>query len=130
MIHGFGKYLCSECDMRFDTITQWIEHQGSVHSINKEVLKMTGTAIDTMLAEREATHGDFTNHARITCALKEAMRDTDTFDKLDSVKREALDMIQHKIGRILAGNPNHADHWDDIAGYAQLAADRCGREHA
>ena len=29
-------------------------------------------------------------------------------------------MILHKIGRILAGDPNHKDHWVDIAGYANL----------
>ena len=31
-------------------------------------------------------------------------------------------MIAHKIGRILAGDPNHIDHWLDIAGYATLVA--------
>jgi hypothetical protein len=41
---------------------------------------------------------------------------------LNPSQREALDMIQHKIGRILAGNPNHHDHWHDIAGYATLVA--------
>lgn len=46
-------------------------------------------------------------------------------DKLDDVQRESLSMIFHKIGRILAGDPNFRDHWDDIAGYAKLAADRC-----
>lgn len=34
-------------------------------------------------------------------------------------------MIAHKIGRILNGDPNYRDSWDDIAGYAKLAADRC-----
>jgi hypothetical protein len=37
---------------------------------------------------------------------------------------EALDMICHKIGRILNGDPNYADSWVDIAGYAKLVADR------
>ncbi|WP_257617167.1 hypothetical protein [Campylobacter pinnipediorum] len=31
-------------------------------------------------------------------------------------------MIAHKIARILAGNPNYKDHWDDIAGYATLVS--------
>ena len=31
-------------------------------------------------------------------------------------------MIAHKIGRILNGDPNYADSWVDIAGYAQLVA--------
>ena len=33
-------------------------------------------------------------------------------------------MIAHKIGRILAGNPDFKDHWDDIAGYAVLISQR------
>jgi hypothetical protein len=31
-----------------------------------------------------------------------------------------LEMIAHKIARILSGDPNHRDHWEDIAGYAEL----------
>ena len=39
-------------------------------------------------------------------------------------QREALEMIAHKIARILNGDPDYADSWHDIAGYAQLVADR------
>ena len=37
-------------------------------------------------------------------------------------------MFAHKIGRILVGDPNHRDHWDDISGYAVLVADRLGED--
>lgn len=37
---------------------------------------------------------------------------------------EALEMIVHKISRIVNGNPDKVDHWVDIAGYATLVADR------
>lgn len=37
---------------------------------------------------------------------------------------EALDMIFHNIGRIINGNQNMADNWDDIAEYAKLVKDR------
>lgn len=43
--------------------------------------------------------------------------------ELSSDKQEALEMIAHKIGRILNGDPNYKDSWTDIAGYAQLVAD-------
>jgi hypothetical protein len=33
-------------------------------------------------------------------------------------------MIAHKIGRIINGDPDYIDSWDDIAGYAKLVADR------
>jgi hypothetical protein len=35
-----------------------------------------------------------------------------------------MDMIMHKIGRIVNGDPDYADSWVDIAGYAKLVADR------
>lgn len=37
-------------------------------------------------------------------------------------------MIAHKIGRILNGDPNYADSWIDIAGYAKLVADRLEKD--
>jgi hypothetical protein len=41
------------------------------------------------------------------------------------VQREALDYIAGKLSRILSGQPGHADHFRDIAGYAELAAREC-----
>ena len=78
------------------------------------------TDLSTVLVARTASHGDFADHARITQALKREIG----AKPLTDVQREALEMILHKIGRILAGDPNHKDHWVDIAGYATLVADR------
>jgi hypothetical protein len=36
-------------------------------------------------------------------------------ERLQAYQREALDMIQHKIARILHGDPNCEDHWADVA---------------
>lgn len=84
---------------------------------------------EEILAERGKVYGDFTDHARITQELKHiaVVHGVNQYkqSKLSHVQREALDMILHKIGRILNGDPNHRDSWDDIAGYARLAADRC-----
>jgi hypothetical protein len=76
---------------------------------------------DDLLAERAKTHGDYATHAYITQELKRVMAEAGN-DLLIPAQREALDMIAHKIGRILAGNPHYQDHWDDIAGYARLVA--------
>lgn len=80
---------------------------------------------EQLLAERGARYGDFKEHAEITWAIKGAMRDTSQWHKLTPMHKEALDMIAHKIGRILNGDPNYDDNWADIAGYAKLVADRC-----
>jgi len=47
---------------------------------------------------------------------------------LNNDQREALEMIAHKIARILNGDPNYADNWIDIAGYATLVANRLEKE--
>ena len=87
------------------------------------------TDINALLAEREKTHGDYVLHASITQDLKRVIRHhvADLDVKLDDDMQETLDMIAHKIGRIIAGNPAEPDHWRDIAGYAQLVANRLER---
>lgn len=83
--------------------------------------------IEQTLEERGKRYGDFTGHAAITQGLKNDMQMTDGWAKLDPIHREALDMIVHKIGRILNGDPNYADNWHDIAGYAKLVEDRVSK---
>jgi hypothetical protein len=80
------------------------------------------TDIQTIIAERAKTHGLFSDQACLAQSLKEIMRESPTWDKMDSAQREALEMVQHKVARVLAGSPYHVDHWDDIAGYATLVA--------
>jgi hypothetical protein len=79
---------------------------------------------DDLLTERGKTHGDFSEHARITQDLKDIMRRAPGWARLSAIQREALEMDAHKTGRILAGDPNHQDHWDDKAGYARLVSQR------
>ena len=75
--------------------------------------------INKVLKQRKKTHGSFTNHSRLSQALKRSYSAYKISDLSDS-QQEALDMILHKIARIGAGNPNEKDHWVDIGGYAQL----------
>ena len=76
--------------------------------------------ITDTLEERGNRYGKFSGHADITQDLKYVMRYTEGWDNLNVSQKEALEMIAHKIGRILNGNPNYADSWHDIAGYASL----------
>ncbi len=77
--------------------------------------------IDQILAEREKTHGDFKEVVFVAQGIKRVMR-LHECDHLSALQKESLDMIASKIGRILAGDPDHIDHWLDIAGYATLVA--------
>lgn len=82
--------------------------------------------IDQILDERGKRYGKFTGHAEISQQLKRILFTYQSVRRcsLDHDQLEALDMICHKIARILNGDPNYADSWVDIAGYAQLVADR------
>jgi hypothetical protein len=48
----------------------------------------------------------------------------DNWFNLNYDQREALDMICSKMARIMNGDPNYVDSWEDIAGYATLVANR------
>jgi len=76
--------------------------------------------IDKTLNERQHTHGNFAENANASQVLKHAVKTLVTCS-LTRVQSEALDNICQKMARILTGNPNHADSWHDIAGYATLA---------
>ena len=86
---------------------------------------MTGR--DPLLVERGKTHGDFANNAAISQALKRIIHDTAILRNFSNVQREALDMIALKLSRILSGQANFKDHWDDIAGYAKLVSEACSK---
>jgi hypothetical protein len=81
-----------------------------------------------LLDERRKTHGDFADHARCTQRLKVVINEEHHRrlcrgqDSLSYEQMEAVAMICHKIGRIIAGDADFADHWDDIAGYAMLCS--------
>lgn len=79
--------------------------------------------IDETLKDRGNRYGDFKGHARITQGLKEVMSDSPNWPDLSDDKKEALEMVAHKIGRILNGDPEYHDSWHDIVGYAKLVAD-------
>lgn len=82
--------------------------------------------IKEMLTERGKRYGKFLSHADVTMQLKKVIRSfcADRDRRLQHDQEEALDMICHKIGRIVNGDPDYVDSWDDIAGYATLVADR------
>lgn len=77
-------------------------------------------SLEQTLKERGSRYGDFAEGARIMQKVKAAIRNNSNFHKLRPFQQEALEMIAHKIGRILNGDPNYIDNWHDIAGFATL----------
>lgn len=96
------------------------KRKNAKNSRNSESLE----SIEVILCSRGQDYGDFSSQAIISQNLKEAMWSTPGWECLAPFQKEALEMIQHKIARALNGNPNKEDTWNDIAGYAKLAADR------
>lgn len=84
-------------------------------------------SIDSTLEQRGERYGDFIGHAIITQELKAAMQRSARWNTLDVDMKEALEMITHKIGRILNGDPAYSDSWHDIIGYARLVEQRLER---
>ena len=84
------------------------------------------TNIDQTLDERAKDYGKFKDSAALMQGIKRLLADhARRHDKTFADDQwEALEMIVHKMARIVNGNPDKVDHWVDIAGYAKLVADR------
>jgi len=78
------------------------------------------TDIDTTLAEREKTHGRWIDTAGLFDTLIGALEKEEVWGNLSPTCRAAITMICMKMARIVCGDPEHPDHWRDIAGYASL----------
>lgn len=82
--------------------------------------------VGKILDARGSRYGKFYDRAALTQGLKNVMMAHLQKHKRELVvdQQEALEMIFHKIGRIVNGDPDYVDSWIDIAGYATLVADR------
>lgn len=83
-----------------------------------------GTVVDDILANRQGKHGEFNENGTATWQIMRILMAQRSWPNLSDPQRHALYMGAHKMARIVAGDVNEADHWDDIAGYATLVADR------
>jgi hypothetical protein len=79
--------------------------------------------VGEVLDERGKRYGNYPEQCAISAALKKAMRTAPGYKKLNHAQEDALEMFAVKISRILNGDPNYADNWMDIAGYASLVAE-------
>jgi DNA-binding transcriptional ArsR family regulator len=110
---------------------QKLKEMGMLEEIIPEPtgIEMYGEDTDTVddtLDARAVDYGKFIEGAEVMQMLKRVVQNAlSNRDKvLAHDQAESMDMIIHKIGRIINGNPDVVDHWLDIAGYAKLVADR------
>ncbi|WQY91060.1 hypothetical protein [Salmonella phage ZBSTP8] len=113
-----------------------IEKAGDIVIAHREPVNVTEVGAEmwftspteALITERGSRYGKFKDGAEIMQELKGVMRDVDGWHNLTPSQREALDMIQHKIWRILNGDPTYDDSWKDIAGYATLIVNELNGE--
>lgn len=90
------------------------------------------TSQPAMLDQRGSRYGDFFGHARAAQDIKGVIHAhlgrNPNFKLMTPAEKavieEGLDMIAHKIGRIVNGDPKYYDSWDDIGGYAEITRKR------
>lgn len=79
-----------------------------------EILKQRGSQYNL--------NGSYRDHAELAQDLKERCREHKGWGGLPGAMKESIDMILHKIARVLNGNPHYKDNWVDISGYATLVS--------
>lgn len=83
------------------------------------------TDINEILDDRNKKYGNYIDQAAVAEHIREALRAALRHRPLPSADQaDALHMIAVKLSRICNGDPDYADNWRDIAGYATLVADR------
>lgn len=76
--------------------------------------------IQDTLNERQGTHGNYVDQSILASTVLASFRSGPNWRHLSPAQEQALIMMAVKISRILTGDPDHADSWHDIAGYASL----------
>jgi hypothetical protein len=76
--------------------------------------------------DRNSVHGN--PHKQFSTQVDVFNRLIQDCKSLNSTQAHAVMQITTKLSRIANGDPDHHDHWIDIAGYALIAAEACGKD--
>ena len=84
--------------------------------------------ISGTLDERGKRYGNYLEQTTIIKNIEDAIHESGNAGaawlNMEADQKDALYMIIVKMSRILNGDPDYADNWADIAGYATLVKDR------
>lgn len=86
--------------------------------------------LEQTLRERETTHGSFADVASYAQLMKDILRDSKGYARMNDAQREACEAWLCKTARIMAGDVSYADHAHDVAGYAMLYERACDARRA
>ena len=116
-----GNYVCDICEWVDDCEHVRAHVAKRTASLAQDFGKPDGVA--ALLDQRGKTHGLYADQAYCADRLRSVMSVTRNWRDMTPVTRDALLMIAVKISRICNGSYDEVDHWEDIAGYATLAAE-------
>lgn len=96
-----------------------------------EVEKMDSPVerITSILSERGTRYGVFAENAAIAEEIESCCRKGRNWHYLAPDQRLAIKLIAGKLSRLLTGDPDYLDNWDDIQGYAKLVSDRLRKKN-
>lgn len=80
--------------------------------------------VTEILKDRTSKYGDYRDNANITQDCMSILMAGRSASRLNQMHKEGIHMIVHKLSRIVNGDPDLNDSWDDIAGYARLVSER------
>ena len=70
-----------------------------------------------LINEREARYGSMTDNAQVTWDMMAIFQRHMNWRDLSAVQKHIFYMTAHKMARMLCGDPNYLDNYDDIIGY-------------
>ena len=122
--YGEGDYYSLDefvfMEMRPDAWKEGEERMNNIAQNGNDGHYEDSGTVDSTLEERGNRYGEFSDVAATTQNIKSVMHNGVSCEALTPVQWEALSMIASKIARIVNGDPDYADNWHDIAGYARL----------
>lgn len=112
------------------TCPYWLDKCKDVGCQHPEAIEMRAVdapkdVVSEITAARGSTHGDYMAMSALIQATKDLWRGSSNWGRLHSGQKEALELIATKVGRILTGDPEYKDHWDDGAGYFTKGGECC-----
>lgn len=124
-LDGLFKTKHTDLDSKQQLEQRVVESFGDVDLNNKSgsVEFFDAVEIKETIIERTANYGEFEVNSKVMQGMKKLAKTGSSWDKMSSYQKEAVEMILHKIGRIVCGDPDYIDSWHDIAGYAKLVED-------
>lgn len=81
-------------------------------------------SVSQTLNDRGQNYGKFSGQSAISQKLKSVLKYQPGWSNMSTSQQESLEMVCHKMARIVNGRADYDDSWRDIAGYAMLVVEQ------